>query len=175
MSAHYERGRKRDVTFVLSAPGRIEEREGRPAAGATGDNLALLVACIRTGLPAFPSRGQFTVANAWPKVLHLAKHGRTEATRAEILRASNLARLAREIGGTRRLVVACGAKAQDAVAGLRDAGGLAPGCRVVCIPHLSRRGINRVALRRPPATGAERTRARLSVLARAVAAAFRSR
>lgn len=113
-SAHYCHGLPgARVAFLFSAPGRLEEAKGAPVAGVTGANLNAALAWLREQEPAlFPSadRYDYRVTNAFAEVLYEGKHGRTEATRAEVLAPSNVQRVLEELKGV-EAVVLCGGKA----------------------------------------------------------------
>ena len=101
------------VGFLFSAPGRLEEEKGAPVAGVTGANLDAALAWLHANDPAaFPSadRYDYRITNAFAEVLYEGMHGRTEATKAEVLAPENLARVRAELSGVEAIVL-CGGKA----------------------------------------------------------------
>ena len=102
------------TAFVLSAPGRREYEEQRPAAGQTGITMNMALPTFHQTEPSiFPSSAldDYTIVNAWDRVKYRALTTRTEATDKEILDADNICRVARLLRDT-DVVVALGAKAQ---------------------------------------------------------------
>lgn len=117
----FQRGRPDGHTaFVLSAPGRLEQERGYPAAGQTGANLDRLLVHLKAALPElfpFVSRRDYRIVNAVNNVLHRREHQRTEAYLREVREPSNLERLRRELEGV-AFVVALGERAKLALAEL---------------------------------------------------------
>lgn len=141
MSCHLQVGKSKEVAFVFSCPGRYEEVAGGPAAKVTGKNLSSLLgklgnAINKSGL----DRKDITITNAWARVEYEKKTGRSEATKSEIVSSANIARLRAELVGVTELVVCCGDKAKIAV----DACCLPKNVKVVCIKHLSTRGLKSI-------------------------------
>ena len=102
------------TAFVLSAPGRREEKEGRPAAGRTGTTMNMGLKTFHRAEPSiFPSStfDDYTCLNAWDRVEYMALTKRTEATDEEISHADNTCRVARILRDM-DVVVALGVKAQ---------------------------------------------------------------
>lgn len=126
------------VAFLFSAPGRLEEAKGAPVAGVTGANLDAALAWLHGVEPArFPSgsRYDYRVTNAFAEVLYEGKHGRTEASRAEVLAPANVERVRRELAGV-EAVVLCGGKACLLRPALEEAG-----LAVVEACHCGNRGL----------------------------------
>ena len=102
------------VAFVLSAPGNDEVVAGRPAAGATGENLEGALTHLNSCAPTLFSsthRYEYRITNAFSRPL--AKNianGRTEASRTEILGEENIERFLNEIGNCTHIIL-CGEKA----------------------------------------------------------------
>lgn len=139
MTPHFCRGKKASVAFVFSAPGKREEESGAPVSGATGENLdAALRTLHRAARSLFPSerRYDYRITNAYAGILHKGKHGRTEASRAEILADDNLARVLSELRGARTAVL-CGGKAA-LLRGPLEAAGI----RTILAAHCGARGLS---------------------------------
>jgi len=103
--------------FLLSAPGKIEENMGRPAAGETGKTLDIALEILhKKDLDAFPSLNldDYTIANAVEDIHYKAKTGRTEGNEKEITNPKNMARINRIFENT-KTIVALGDKAKLAV------------------------------------------------------------
>lgn len=142
---HCEMGRDRRAAVVLSVRGRVELREGRPAAGITGTILALLgEALALMGFFLLQKRGDFTITNAHTGVEYLALTGRTEVSRTEIEDPANLQRLAGEIGDITDVIFVCGDRAEWAVDALLSMGLLNAKVRIVRLRHLSLRSLNQI-------------------------------
>lgn len=89
-----------DVAFVFSCPGRIEEKCNHVCAGATGDNLQILVDYLHQHIPdKFPSssKDDYYITNASDKVHYMDLTGDTEASIEEIMEPQNLQRLKKEL------------------------------------------------------------------------------
>jgi hypothetical protein len=102
------------VAFVLSAPGNEEVIAGRPAAGATGENLEGALTHLNSFAPTLflsTHRYDYRLTNAYSQPL--AKNiatGRTEASRTEILGDDNTERFLSNIRGCTHIIL-CGEKA----------------------------------------------------------------
>lgn len=142
MSAHFARGSKNEVAFVLSCPGRLEERARHPAAGVTGNNLNRLLAMLgpRLDLQSL-ERADVTITNAWDLIEYRKKTCRSEATDAEVKQTDNLRRLASELLHVTELVVFCGCKARLASQELLRLGILPNSQRVAFVEHLGTQGL----------------------------------
>lgn len=102
------------IAFVLSAPGNEEVIAGRPAAGATGENLEGALIYLNSYAPTLFSstfRYDYRITNAFsqPLAKNIA-NGRTEASRAEILGEENIERFLNEIVNCNHIIF-CGEKA----------------------------------------------------------------
>lgn len=114
--------RKGDVSgiktiFLLSAPGKVEENAGRPAAGETGKTLEMALEILhKKDADAFPSLrlDDYTIANAVEEIHYKAKSGRTEGNEKEITDPKNMARI-NNILENSQTVIALGDKAHLAV------------------------------------------------------------
>ena len=115
-TAHFEEGTEEEITLVLSCPGACEELKGKPAAGKSGENLEGILEEVNklTGTGDW-TREKVTITNAWDKIEHECKTGRTEAKISEIKSSENLKRLFCEVKQTRRYIVCFGDKAQKAI------------------------------------------------------------
>lgn len=142
MSAHFARGSKNQVAFVLSCPGSHEERARHPAAGVTGNNLNRLLAMLGPplGLQSL-ERADVTISNAWDLIEYRKKTCRSEATDAEVKQADNLRRLASELVHVTDLVVFCGCKARLASQELLRLGALPSSQHVAFVEHLGTQGL----------------------------------
>ncbi|WP_028301536.1 hypothetical protein [Oceanospirillum beijerinckii] len=141
MSCHLQVGKKKEVAFVFSCPGRYEEIEGGPAAKVTGKNLSSLLAKLRNSLNNNNLfRKNITITNAWSRVEYKKKTGRSEADISEITSDSNVCRLRSELAGVSDLIVCCGDKAKVAV----EACNLPEGVKIAFIKHLGTRGLNSI-------------------------------
>ncbi len=105
------------TVILLSAPGQVEAKLGRPAAGETGKTLQYAIEKLHKKDPiTFPSSklDDYTIMNAVEKVHYQSKTGRTEGTMKEITDSKNMNR----INGVLKdydTVIALGDKAQIAV------------------------------------------------------------
>ncbi len=128
------------VAFVLSAPGNDEVNAGRPAAGATGENLEGALSYLNTCAPNLFSsthRYDYRITNAFSQPL--AKNiatGRTEASRTEILREENTKRLLSDIGDCTHIIL-CGEKAGYLSSALEH-----KQFSVICTSHIGNKGLN---------------------------------
>lgn len=147
MPIHLERGARNKIAFVFSCPGQREQCEGRPAAGATGDNLAEVLCLMRQGIRRLNTlsadewtRENVWITNAWPCVEFRGLTCRTEASIREVLQQTNVSRLENELRVVQNLIVCCGRRAQRAVDRLQ---GLQRSVRIVTMRHLSTQSLNR--------------------------------
>lgn len=169
-SPPYERGTADRVAFVLSCPGRLEERDHRPAAGLTGRNLDLLLEILRAKLGRDDLlRGAITIANAWPHIEYQSLTGRSEAEPWELKSIQNVERLESELAHVTGFVVFCGDRART----MRPH--LAGQVKRVEVCHLGGRGLCRsvkvdVRGRPLPRGHRENTRRRLEVIAERICA-----
>jgi hypothetical protein len=130
--------------FVFICPGRFEAARGYPCAAGTGANLARALAQLHGLAPAWfpsPSRSEYVITNSWEAVEYPALTGRAVPSEAEVLTATNLTRLAAEIGRL-ETVVACGTQAHAAVRALLANGALR--ARAAFARHLSQRAVNMI-------------------------------
>lgn len=142
MSAHFSRGSRNKVAFVLSCPGRHEEQAKHPAAGVTGSNLNRLLAMLGQRLDLQPlERAHVTITNAWDRIEYRQKTSRSEATDAEVTQTNNLHRLAGELLHVTELVVFCGCKARLASRELLRLDLLPNLKHVAFVDHLGMRGL----------------------------------
>jgi hypothetical protein len=129
-----------DVAFVFSAPGTKESINGRPVAGATGENLEFALAHLCQKQPNYftsLNRYDYRITNAFQSALSIGLgSGRSEASSAEILKPANVRRVVDELEGC-RLVILCGNKAQLLQATLRHSE-----FRVVCVTHTSNQALS---------------------------------
>lgn len=103
--------------FLLSAPGKMEDNAGRPAAGETGKTLEIALEILhKKDAHAFPSvkLDDYTIANAVEEIHYKAKTGRTEGNEKEITVPRNMARINKILENS-HTVIALGEKAQLAV------------------------------------------------------------
>ena len=148
-SAHYEKGSESKITFVFSCPGRLEECEGKPAAGKTGDNLELFLDIIRTKLKRRDfARGKITITNASDKIYYKKENGRTEASNDEIFSSRNRNRLLKETEDTKEIIVCCGRKASLAIEKIKGSLLLKhPAIKIIEIRHLGYQSLNGIKLK----------------------------
>jgi uracil-DNA glycosylase len=103
------------IAFVFSAPGARELQEGKPVAGATGENLAFALEFLHSANPEmFPSidRYAYRITNASKDPLAKSLGSpTTEARPSEIFERANVDRVVRELAGC-KVVVLCGRRAQ---------------------------------------------------------------
>lgn len=122
--SHYNHGRL-PLAFIFSAPGAKEVDQEAPISGVTGDNLSMaLVRLVQRAPIIFESihRNDYRITNAHSAPLARSRGDRrTEAAKSEILNPDNLARVMKEIGGCKRVVL-CGNKAQLLATSIRQAG-----------------------------------------------------
>lgn len=145
MSAHFSRGSKNQVAFVLSCPGRCEEQVQHPAAGVTGRNLNSLLGMLGPRLNLQPlERAHVTITNAWDKIEYANKTLRSEATNTEVTRIDNLHRLANELLHVTDLIVFCGCKAKLASQELLRLELLPNTKHVAFVDHLGSRGLQTI-------------------------------
>jgi len=127
------------TVILLSAPGRIEAKLGRPAAGETGKTLQYMIERLHKKDPiTFPSNklDDYTIMNAVEKVHYKSKTGRTEGLVSEVIDSKNINRI-NEILKEYDNVVALGDKAQIAVKNSKFEG------KVLSSDHPSMQSLNR--------------------------------
>lgn len=146
MSAHFQKGKKNNVAFVFSCPGRHEKAADCPAAKATGTNLRRLLAKLcealnRNDLP----RENITIANAWDRVEYKELTSRSEATDREIKENDNIYRLSIELSHVTEFIVFCGDKARIASEQLAQKNIVNSSPRFLFLEHLGTRGLNSIS------------------------------
>ncbi|MGM0420990.1 MAG: hypothetical protein ACQEQG_08310 [Bacillota bacterium] len=170
MAAHFNQGESGvKVGFVLSAPGRAEEENQRPAAGVTGDNLAIVVEYLQEHYPEiFPYTDiySYTITNAVSEIHHVAKTGDTEGKDSSIVKTSNVERVYTEVADLDHLIF-FGNKAQKLIVPLKKRG-FDGNCYLA--RHLSLQSLNQVSIdlegnRITGKDGAERREKRARVVA----------
>lgn len=138
----YHRGNCERVTtaFAPCCPGRLEEENNRPLAGASGENVRYALPFLRERIGAcvFPSENldDYSIINVWPYLEYPDRTQRTEPTCAEVTQGGNLDILRRVIGNFGiRTVICLGDKSILACRHLND---------VVryCGPHPSNQRLN---------------------------------
>ena len=114
IAPHFNQGTL-PVAFVFSVPGAAELAERRPVAGDTGMNLTLALRSLVVNEPRlFRSldRYAYRITNAFDSPMAKSlKSGASEAKAAQILDASNIKRVIKEVQDC-EVVVLCGRKAQ---------------------------------------------------------------
>ena len=146
MQPHFSKGTSDSIAFVFSCPGRLEEREGHPAAGTTGRNLELLASLLSYRLEGrVLTRADVTIANAWKAIEYEKLTNRSEATNAEIRHPDNMKRLAAEIQHVTKLIVFCGDKAEIAARELMANNLVAARPEFAFLKHLGTRGLSKIA------------------------------
>jgi uracil-DNA glycosylase len=139
LSPHFCKGHL-TVAFVFSAPGREEERVGKPVAGATGENLESALAHLHSANPGiFPSehRYDYRLSNAVSEPFAVALgHRASEARDAQVREHGNVRRVLRELEGC-TLVVLSGNKAMLLAQAVR-----ASGKTVIEVPHVGNKALN---------------------------------
>lgn len=140
-SAAYRKGNCETIktAILLSAPGEVEEKTGRPAAGRTGTTLqkALKHLNVHCGSD-FPSPNldDYTIINSVEKVHYKKKTGSTEGKDSEVREPNNIARLQSLLSET-NCVLALGDKAQLAISECGFSG------KVYQAPHPSAQALNK--------------------------------
>jgi len=84
------------TVILLSAPGQVEAKLGRPAAGETGKTLQYAIENLHKKNPqVFPSNklDDYTIMNAVETVHYKSKTGRTEGTTDDIINLQNMNRI----------------------------------------------------------------------------------
>ncbi|QAY66371.1 hypothetical protein [Paenibacillus protaetiae] len=143
MSIHHQKGIGNVVGFVFSCPGRQEKIAGYPAAGTTGNNLALFLDFFNQFQKTKFTRKDITISNASTKVMYAANNnGLTEADRSDILRVQNLNRLAKELSKIEGVIICCGGRAALAVNAISRR--LHPECKIIHIQHLGMKSLNQI-------------------------------
>lgn len=137
LTIDYQKGNNR-VGFVFSCPGKKERNCGQVCAGATGDNLQILVEYLNNLLPTvFPSscKDDYRITNA-SNIVHYKKlTGDTEASFEEIMEPQNLQRLQEELHDC-DIIICMGNKATEAVSKIQLHGKVSTGS------HLSNCNLN---------------------------------
>lgn len=130
--------------LLFSCPGRREYDEGKPCAGATGENLKeLLKELNRLNPREFPKeREHYYINNAWDRFEYEEITGRTEATADDLLSKRNIKRLAAELAHVEK-IICFGDKAKLVVKELLKREYLKPGIAIHHGPHLGFQSINR--------------------------------
>lgn len=140
---HFQKGLENRIAFVFSCPGSHEAEKGYPAAGRTGKNLELLLEKMNEWTATDDwKREKITITNAWDKIEHIGKTGRTEASDAQIMQSDNLARMVRELAHVEHIIIASGKKAEKAVKAIEH--GLKANVIVIVIRHLGMQSINQI-------------------------------
>jgi len=145
------------TVILLSAPGKFEEKAGRPAAGETGKTLQSIIKKLHAKDPqSFPSSrlDDYTIANADETIHYKAKTGRTEATKKEINDPANIERI-QGILKNQKTVIALGKNAQNVVQASKFDG------KVLTAPHPSKQALNR-QYKSDKGTASERNEDRIS-------------
>jgi hypothetical protein len=151
MTAHYWKGPENNKTgFVLSTPGKDEENAGRPAAGATGENMNAILSHLNKWNPIiFPSadRYQYLITNASAKIMYAGKgDGKTQDQDCNIIATANIQRLNKQLARC-EVIILCGDKAHLIEQHMI-------GKIVVKTPHLGGKGLhNKYNNRHPSLTG----------------------
>lgn len=148
-SLSYQKGPQNSkVAFVFSCPGRHEEEAKRPAAKATGNNLAVLLEILNesNALNYALEREKITIANAWAKVEYRSATQRTEATSEEVLQAENINRLANELAHVSEYIICCGEKAKIAVCAANSTKLINKNCKLIFVNHIGNSGLNRIKI-----------------------------
>ena len=143
----YQKGPKNSkVAFVFSCPGRHEEDAKRPAAKATGNNLAILLQILNESntFEFTLKREKVTIANAWDKVEYRSATQRSEATTEEVLQAENINRLANELAHVSEYIICCGEKAKIAVCAANSTKLINENCKLIFINHIGNSGLNHI-------------------------------
>jgi len=140
---HFEKGEKNEVIFILSCPGKEEEKAGKPAAGQTGINLDVILNSLNTkfNYDMFDRRN-ITITNSTTRVEYIDKTNRTEATKKEVLDQKNLERLSKEINGVSRYIICCGVNAELAIEELNKKQFITE-ARILKISHLGNQALNK--------------------------------
>lgn len=142
-SPHLQRGNSNGVAVVFACPGRVEQREGAPAQGATGTNLNDLLGIMRDDhCFNIVGRNELTITNAWSRVEYKDLTGRSQPKKCEIRNPANLCRLAGELREIEHLIVCSGDLAKTSVNLLQQNGWLRRGVRVAELPHLGNQALN---------------------------------
>ena len=129
------------LAFVFSVPGTQEVSQGKPVAGATGENLSMALTHLAHARPdLFPSKDRYAyrIANAYSLALSLSLgSGRTQARKSEICTPSNATRVTEELKGC-RIASLCGDRAQWLEPELRAR---LPQLRIVLTWHTAHRAL----------------------------------
>lgn len=140
---HYEPGTKNEIAVVFSCPGREEKKAGKPAAGQTGENLALLLKLLNERSNLEFTREAITITNAWDQVEYKSETGRSEAKVNEIVAPENLQRLVSELKDIEQLIICSGEKAYNAVEKIKKL--LKNDVVIVKIRHLGFQSLNQIS------------------------------
>ncbi len=132
---HYQHGKKTAFAFVFSCPGQVEEKNGRPVSGKTGDNLDVLLEYLNL------NKEEIRITNAWPLPEYKNKTGRSEAPNQEIKSRWNLARLENELLDIKGFIVCFGEKAKLAI----ESTNLIKN-KLIFIRHLGLQSINQIKI-----------------------------
>lgn len=125
------------VAFLFNCPGQEEEKNRKPVAGKTGENLDILLRYLESKDKnnfQFTDRYSYRITNSWDKVEYKKKTNRTEAKISEIKQEKNLMRIKDELKNIETLVL-FGNKAQKIIKFL-DFDGI-----VIKSKHLSMQGL----------------------------------
>jgi len=131
---HYQHGKKTDFAFVFSCPGQVEEEQGRPVAGKTGNNLQILLKLLKL------NKDDIRITNAWPLPEYKSKTGRSETPNQEIKSRWNIERLEEELSDINGFIICFGEKAKLAInsTGLNE--------KIIFNRHLGLQSINQIQI-----------------------------
>ena len=143
---HFCKGKHTNIALVFSAPGRVEEENGKPVSGMTGKNLRAVLTLLRDKNELFKKYNdlyEFRITNAVSTVEYNSKTGRSEAGTTEIKDVKNIQRLEQELKDIKDYIIFFGNKAQLAIKEI-DLNNLQQDVKIITSRHLSPLSLNRI-------------------------------
>ncbi|RLD79422.1 MAG: hypothetical protein DRJ10_08865 [Bacteroidetes bacterium] len=143
-SPHYNRGVNNKIAFVFSTPGKVEENDGKPVSGKTGDHLEALINLLSEGeknIFTYEDRYCYNITNSYTEVLPNENKNRTEPLISEVKSKDNIERLKKELENIEDYIFFFGKRAMTSsfyLTGLK----LKP--KFVFSRHLSFQSINQI-------------------------------
>lgn len=136
-------GKNLQIAIILTCPRQPEFVDNRAASPSDeiGQNLDQLLGLLssKTGRLDF-NRDDVTIAYAWPNVEYPELTGRSTPTKLQVFHPDNIGRLNRELADISELVICSGIFAEELYPRLT----LPKNPKIVCVPHISLRGLQTV-------------------------------
>lgn len=104
--SNYKENEHNQILLLFSCPGQAEEKETKPCAGMTGNNLDKLLEKLHNlSSDEFPKqRKDYYINNAFDGVKFKSKTNTTEANKNELLNPENINRLIAEVSHVEKII-----------------------------------------------------------------------